>query len=97
MDLIGTAHLVWNGGESNIFHAEISLGKLMGIETVATGVFPSLAIDGENLIVTYNSDVTFPDQSGGVFISEKLKMGNGQPGKKFHGRVSGQVHRLLEY
>ena len=75
VDSIGTAHLVWNGGESNIFHAEISLGKLMGIETVATGVFPSLAIDGENLIVTYNSDVTFPDQSGGVFISEKL---NGQ-------------------
>lgn len=74
-DSSGRIHLVWNGGESSIFHAEVYLEKIIGMETVATGTFPSLAIDGEKPIVTYNLDVTFPNQRGGVFISEKI---NGQ-------------------
>jgi hypothetical protein len=73
VDSDGVVHLVWADGESTIFHSEINSSGLLGeVETVATGAFPSLAIDGKNLIVTYNLGVNFPNQRGGVFVSEKV-------------------------
>lgn len=41
-------------------------------EVVGAGVFPSLALEGNRVTVTYNASVSFPDPTGGVLISERV-------------------------
>ncbi|MBI5964102.1 MAG: hypothetical protein HY863_11545 [Chloroflexi bacterium] len=73
VDSDGHAHMVWFNEKDSIYYSEVSDSEFVGQpESVGAGLFPSLALEGVRVIVTYNVSANFPDPTGGVLISERV-------------------------